>query len=147
MYWLGYLQNAREAGELDWKAIGGTWGCATSRVGKWYPEYEIKIPYDGFHNILEEIAEKSDLLSRYIHKYFYDMKQHASEIFSVVKPGGVIHYIVGNSKFYDVLLPVEAIFAGLFKSVGFVNVSIRTIRKRTSKKELFEFVVSAQKPV
>ena len=37
MYWLGYLQNGREAGELDWQAIGGTWGVATSRLGKWQP--------------------------------------------------------------------------------------------------------------
>lgn len=146
MYWLGYLQNAREAGELDWQAIGGTWGCATSNVGKWKPESDVKIPYDDFYDILDRIAQKSELLSRYIHKYFYDMLQHSQALFNVVKPGGVIHYIVGNSKFYDVMLPVESIFAGLFESVGFVNVSIRTIRKRTSKKELFEFVVSAQKP-
>lgn len=25
-----------------------------------------------------------------------------------------IHYVVGNSKFYDVMLPVEEIFAALF---------------------------------
>ena len=37
MYWLSYLRDGREAGELDWKAIGGTWGIATSRVGKWSP--------------------------------------------------------------------------------------------------------------
>lgn len=146
MYWLGYLENSRDAGELDWKAIGGTWGCATSNVGRWKPEYEVIIPFDGFYSILERIGETSPLLSRYVHKYFYDMVQHSNELFSVVKPGGVIYYIVGNSKFYDVLLPVESIFAALFKSVGFVNVSIRIIRKRTSKKELFEFVVSAQKP-
>ncbi len=146
MYWLGYLKNAREAGELDWKAIGGTWGCATSNLGKWKPEFDVKIPYDDFPDILERIAQKSELLSRYIHKYFYDMGQHSKELFSVVKPGGVVHYIVGNSKFYDVVLPVESIFAALFESVGFLNVSISTIRKRTSKKELFEFVVSAQKP-
>ena len=29
MYWLGYLKDASDAGELDWKAIGGTWGVAT----------------------------------------------------------------------------------------------------------------------
>ncbi len=146
MYWLGYLQNARDAGEMDWKAIGGTWGFATSNVGKWKPEYEVQIPFDGFYSILERIAETSPLLSRYVHKYFYDMVQHSKELFSVVKPGGLIHYIVGNSKFYNVMLPVESIFAGIFASVGFINISIRTIRKRSSKKELFEFVVSAQKP-
>ncbi|MBD2775655.1 DNA methyltransferase [Iningainema tapete] len=146
MYWLGYLQNGRDAGELDWKAIGGTWGCATSNVGKWKPEYDLKISYDGFYTILDNIAQTSELLSRYVHKYFYDMVQHSKEIFKVVKPGGFIHYIVGNSKFYDVMLPVECIFASIFESVGFVNINIRTIRKRTSKKELFEFIVSAQKP-
>lgn len=29
MYWLGLLTNGRNAAELDWKAIGGTWGVAT----------------------------------------------------------------------------------------------------------------------
>lgn len=131
---------------ISFKAIGGTWGCATSNVGKWEPEYDWKISYDGFYTILDNIAQTSELLSRYVHKYFYDMIQHSKEIFKVVKPGGFIHYIVGNSKFYDVMLPVECIFASIFASVGFVNVNIRTIRKRTSKKELFEFIVSAQKP-
>jgi hypothetical protein len=60
-----------------------------------------------------------------------------------LKSGAVIHYIVGNSKFYDVLLPVEEIFACMFRELGFTDVDVRAIRKRTSKKELFEFVVSA----
>ena len=35
MYWLGFLDNGRAAGELDWSAIGGTWGVATSRLIDW----------------------------------------------------------------------------------------------------------------
>ena len=146
MYWLGYLQNGRDAGELDWQAIGGTWGCATSNLGKWKPENDTRISYEDFYTILDGIAQTSELLSRYVHKYFYDMVEHSNELFSVVKPGGSVHYIVGNSKFYNVMIPVESIFAKIFESVSFINISIRTIRKRTSKKELFEFVVSAQKP-
>ncbi len=146
LYWLGYLQDGRQAGELDWQAIGGTWGCATSNVGKWVPACHRPIPYADFSAILNNIAERSPLLSRYVHKYFYDMVEHARELFAVVKPGGTIHYIVGNSKFYDVLLPVEEIFAALFRDAGFAAVQIETIRKRTSKKELYEYVVSAHKP-
>jgi len=145
MYWLGFLETAREASELDWEAIGGTWGFATSRVGKWEPEKVIDIPFSEFPTILSRIAESGDLLSRYVHKYFYDMKGHVAGLFEVVRPGGKIHYIVGNSKFYDVVLPVEHIFAGLFKEAGFTDVEVKTIRKRSSKKELFEFVVSATK--
>ena len=35
MYWLGHLREPGEAGDLDWLAIGGTWGAATSRLAEW----------------------------------------------------------------------------------------------------------------
>jgi hypothetical protein len=37
MYWLRFLDQASDAGELDWTAIGGTWGIATSRLHDWAP--------------------------------------------------------------------------------------------------------------
>lgn len=146
MYWLGYLADGRAAGELDWQAIGGTWGCATSNVGKWKPEPGADVPSDGFNATLESIAKRSPLLSNYVRKYFHDMVAHCESLYAVTKPGATIHYIVGNSKFYDTMLHVESIFAHLFAHVGFSDTAVKAIRKRTSKKELFEFVVSARKP-
>lgn len=146
MYWLGYLNDGREAGELDWKAIGGTWGCATSNVAKWKPGRSMEVPFKGFDGITADISKRSLVLGQYVTKYFYDMTEHCESLFTVVKPGGSIHYIVGNSKFYDIMLPVEDIFAAMFEAAGFTGLTIKTIRKRTSKKELFEFVVSAHKP-
>ncbi|MFN8485648.1 MAG: SAM-dependent methyltransferase [Anaerolineae bacterium] len=146
MYWLGYLKDGREAGHLDWQAIGGTWGVATSKVSKWVSPSDRIIPYENFPEITGRIATQSDVLSRYVHKYFYDMMDHINELFLVAKSGASIHYIVGNSKFYDVLLPVEEIFAALFEASGFRSIRVSPIRKRTSKKELYEYIVSASKP-
>lgn len=146
MYWLRFLQDGREAGELDWKAIGGTWGCATSNLTTWEPGVGAEVPYKDFPRILEGINRHSPVLSRYVHKYFCDVAQHCRELFAVVHPTGTVHYIVGNSKFFDTLLPVESIYAALFKAAGFQNTRVQAIRKRTSKKELYEFVVSAKKP-
>jgi hypothetical protein len=146
MYWLGYLTDGRSAGELDWRAIGGTWGSATSMVAKWEPPSTRPIPYAGMTELLGRIGAESVLLARYVHKYFYDMVDHVESVGELVRQGGTLHYIVGNSKFYDVLLPVEQIFAAIFTAAGLADVEVRTIRKRTSKKELFEFVVSARKP-
>jgi hypothetical protein len=146
MYWLGYLGAARDAGALDWQAIGGTWGAATSNLGRWQPPPDAEVPFAGFAALLARIAEHSPLLSRYVHKYFVDMVEHVASLTGVVAPGGRIHYVVGNSKFYDVLLPVEEIFASLFAAAGLTGVTVRTLRKRTSKKELFEFLVTAQAP-
>jgi hypothetical protein len=149
MYWLGYLADARQAGKLDWEAIGGTWGSATSNLMKWQRPRDVEIPFRGFESLLAAIAganlQSGPILSRYVEKYFCDMVAHVSELYEVVKPGGTIHYIVGNSKFYNVLLPVEAIFASLFSNTGFREPKVEAIRKRTSKKELFEYVVSARK--
>ena len=145
MYWLGYLSDGRQAGELDWKAIGGTWGCATSLVAKWEADPKIEIPWSGFHARVNGIKKRSDLLGRYVHKYFEDAVLHIQSLVRVLASGARVHYVVGNSKFYDVVLPTEEIYASLFSSAGLSGVSIERIRKRTSKKELFEFVVHAKK--
>lgn len=142
MYWLGFLTSGRQAGELDWAAIGGTWGCATSNLQKWSPERHVEIPFADFKRIVSGIRTRSDVLGIYVEKYFYDMWQHVQGIHRLLKPGGHVNYIVGNSKFYEILLPVEQIFAAMFRATGFRNVAVRTLRKRTSKKELYEYLVS-----
>ncbi len=81
-----------------------------------------------------------------MHKYFEDIRGHIEGLRSVLAPGARCHYIVGNSKFYDTMLPVEGIYAALFEDAGFANVRVATIRKRTSKKELYEFIVHAHMP-
>jgi hypothetical protein len=87
MYWLGFLADGRGAGELDWRAIGGTWGCATSNLVRWRPETVTPVPYHGFERILGRIAARSDVLSRYVHKYFLDMTGHCRGLFRCVRPG------------------------------------------------------------
>lgn len=146
MYWLGYLTNGRQAGELDWQAIGGTWGCATSLLNSWTADKSATIPYDGFDRITAEISDRHKALGRYVHKYFQDMVAHVESLKNVLARGARCHYIVGNSKFYDTLLPVEQIFASLFEHTGFRGVRVETLRKRTSKKELFEYCVYAEAP-
>ena len=146
MYWLGYLSERRDAGELDWRAIGGTWGAATSRLGSWRPDPTIEVPFDGFDRIVQRIGKHEPLLARYVERYFEDMTHHAASLARVVVPGGRIQYVVGNSKFYDVLLPAERIFAALFEHAGFVRSNVVVLRKRTSKRELFEYLVEAELP-
>lgn len=148
MYWLGYLKDAREAGELDWQAIGGTWGIATSRLMQWERSGDTYNPAY-FSSILERIASAENasglLLARYVEKYFADMWLHLKSVVSLLASGGEVHYIIGNSTFYHVLLPVEQIYRDMLLELGLIDVSIKVLRKRNSKKELFEYEVTGRK--
>jgi len=147
MYWLGYLKNSRQAGEMDWEAIGGTWGIATSRLSKWKRNSSAFSPLY-LERIIKAISESDtvsgSLLSKYIDKYFEDIWQHLVSAKKIMKPKSAINYIVGNSKFYDIVVPVEQIYRDMLKEAGFKKVEVRILRKRNSKKELFEFQVSAR---
>ena len=147
MYWLGFLDNAREAGELDWSAIGGTWGIATSRLMDWQSP-EKAFSHALLDSALEGIANSENknglLLATYVAKYFSDMWEHLNSLLPVLREDSEVHYIVGNSTFYGVLLPVERLYAAMLKRLGFTDVKWHAIRKRNSKKELFEFDVSAR---
>lgn len=145
MYWLKYLGDRKAAGVLDWRAIGGTWGSATSNLGSWQPSPPMHPPPPKLEPCLAAIAETSPLLSTYVRKYFHDMGAHIDSLERVLRPGGTASFVVGNSKFYDVLVPVEQLLATQFEQAGFQKVEIETLRKRTSKKELYEYLVTATK--
>jgi predicted methyltransferase len=146
MYWLGYLLSGRDAGELDWQAIGGTWGIATSRLTDW------ERPTDYFKTktldkVIDKIAlsdnKNSKVLSKYVEKYFYDMWLHFKGLPTILCSNAEVHYIVGNSTFYGNLVPAELMYVEMLKELGFTNVKAQPIRKRNSKKDLIEFDVTA----
>ncbi len=76
-------------------------------------------------------------------KYVDDMWVHFCSLVKLLDAESELHYIVGNSVFYGVLLPVEQLYAAMLERLGFRDIECRPIRKRNSKKELFEFDVSA----
>jgi len=147
MYWLRFLENGRDAGDLDWLAIGGTWGVATSRLNDWKPE-ENAYTFQELEETLTQIARPSNangiLLASYVRKYCVDMAKHFAELRTILAPGARLHYIVGNSTFYGELLSVEKVYAHIMAELGFTDIEVRPIRKRNSKKELVEFDVSAR---
>lgn len=145
MYWLGFLSNGRDAGELDWSAIGGTWGVATSRLSDWKRSGKI-FEYPQLDETLKEISHAKNkhgtVLANYVTKYFDDIWEHLQSLPPVLSPNAEVHYVVGNSTFYGSLISTEKIYADMLTKLGFRNVKCEAIRKRNSKKELVEFDVT-----
>lgn len=149
MYWMRYLDQASDAGTLDWKAIGGTWGTATSKLSSWTPE--VATPID------EQLAAVCGLISRdgskngpllatYVRKYHHDMWLHFQAITPHVKHGGRVSYIIGNSTFYKHEVPAHEWYAAMLRALGYSEVTVATIRKRNSNKALFEYDVTGTRP-
>ena len=149
MYWLRFLTLAEEAGDLDWRAIGGTWGAATSKLHRWQPETETPV-----NDVLAEVCERiaadggrnGPLLATYVRKYHHDMWLHFQAITARVKRGGSVSYIVGNSTFYGHEVPAQDWYAVMLRELGYADVEVKVIRKRNSNKALFEYDVSGRRP-
>lgn len=147
MYWLGFLSNGRDAGELDWKAIGGTWGIATSRLTEWNRSTE-HFKSERLTRALDQIAHADNrsgvILANYVAKYFDDMWAHFQGLTPVLASAAELHYIVGNSTFYGTVVSTELLYAEMLEALGFTEIECRAIRKRNSKKELVEYDVVAR---
>ena len=145
MYWTGFLGGSRTAGELDWQAIGGTWGVATSRLKDWRPHIS-DLPaeiYATSKAIEGADGKNAALMSTYVLKYFHDMHEHFTNLRDILAPGARLVYIVGNSSFYGVQVDTAHLLARSLESLGYKGIESRIIRKRNSKKELFEYRLSA----
>jgi hypothetical protein len=147
MYWLRFLSTGRQAGELDWEAIGGTWGIATSRLAQWASCGSRSPP--GLAAVLKKIraanARNGRLLANYVQKYFEEMFEHLTAMLSLLKPGAAAHYIVGNSFFYGHEVRAQELLAHQMSDLGLREVSVVALRKRNSKQGLLEFQVSGRR--
>ncbi len=145
MYWTKFLDTAREAGELDWKAIGGTWGVATSRLYDWKSK-RLELP-ESLQRVVSQILETKEknalLMANYVWRYFHDMHLHFQNLRKSLQKGAVLSYIVGNSSFYGVQVHTEKLLEDSLKSLGYTNIGNLCVRKRNSKKELYEYCVYA----
>lgn len=145
MYWTKFIDQAKEAGELDWLAIGGTWGIATSRLNSWTIE-EKALPEKIFSTV-EKIhmseGKNSHILATYVLKYFHDMHLHLSSIRSILKNGSELHYIVGNSTFFGNMVDTAALLSDSMRLLGYSKIRSEIVRKRNCNKALYEYCISA----
>jgi DNA methylase len=145
MYWTKFINEAKEAGELDWLAIGGTWGVATSRLNSWTME-EQNLPENIFSTVRKikmSDGKNSNLLAIYVLKYFHDIHLHLSSLRSILKNGAELHYIVGNSTFFGNMVDTAALFSDSMRILGYSNIHSKIVRKRNCNKALYEYCVSA----
>ena len=140
LFFFDFIGSARDVGQLETDAIGGTWGKATSVLSAGVkPKNELVAkllkPY------IRDIHNRGNLMAHYVTKYFNDLYDHAGEIEKVCEPRCRLAYVIGNSKFYDSPLPSDEILAGIFGHFGFSLDRIDKMRKRQSKSGLHEAVV------
>ena len=147
MYWLDFLHTPDEAGILDWKTIGGTWGKATSNLAAWKMKTDLLPDY--LFGIAERISsaenKSASLMAKYVLKYFDDIAMHMKSAYVAIQNGGTVHYIAGNSSFYGNIVPTDEIYKSILSVVGFKDVKSIVVRKRNCNKALYEYWISAKK--
>lgn len=147
MYWTKFINISKEAGELDWNAIGGTWGIATSRLNEWEPNNS---PFsDSLEESIKKISKADNkhakVMAKYVQKYFHDIFDHFKTIKPILASNAKLHYIIGNSTFYGVEVASDIIYMDILRKLGFKNIGSEIVRKRNSKKGLFEYLITAEK--
>ena len=146
MYWLKFLSTGEEAGELDWKAIGGTWGSATSKLHSWKQVNPV-LPerlMDTCGRIEQGDEKNGRTMALYVRKFFDDMCLHLSNLRVRLNENASINYILGNSSFYGNYVETDLIIEEMLQSLGYKDVKSTVIRKRNSKSNLFEYNITAK---
>jgi DNA modification methylase len=145
MYWVKFLKNGSDAGALDWEAIGGTWGTATSNLKNWTPTNH-NLP-SRLYDVCEKIGKCEDknaeVMSKYVHKYFDNIYSHLLKMSFLLKQNAKVNYIVGNSSFYGHFVETQDFIAESMKQIGYKQTKINTIRRRNTKKGLLEYNVKS----
>ncbi len=139
LHFMELLDNIREATEIDLRAIGGTWGRATSVLQKeLIPVPDDIKPYLCYY---DELKNKNKLMCNYATKYFIYMWNHIKLVKQTTKNKFQGAYIVGNSRLSGIEIFTESILGKIFQHEEFKVDKIISFRKRGGKKRLYETAI------
>jgi hypothetical protein len=147
LYFFEIFKEPIEAGLLDCKTIGGTWGKATSIL----QDGEISACCDVIQEVVGPICNtirkhneadpRANLMANYVMKYFNMMYKHLQELAFVARANCRCAYVVGNSRIKGVDVPTDTILGNMFESLSFKVKRIVRIRKRIGRRNIYEAIV------
>jgi len=140
LFFFDFIKDAKSVGEMEIEAIGCTWGKATSVLMNGV-EPANKLVEELLAPFTARVNGDGRLMANYVVKYFNNIFEHAEGISKVCRQHAKLAYVIGNSKFFDHPLPSDEILAGIFGYFGFALDGISKMRRRQSKRGLYESVV------
>jgi DNA modification methylase len=69
--------------------------------------------------VVNELSKKDDRMAKEVANYFNDMEAVGKEMYRIVKKGGHVCIVIGNTTFKDVKINSAEVFFYILKSVGF----------------------------
>lgn len=147
MYMLGFMKSKREAGLLDQRTVGGTWGIATSELAKGVILPANQAVSDVMKEIVEELRLRDNLMANYVVHYFNRLSQQIIEMNRILAPSARTAYVVGNSRIKGTYIETDVLLAKIVERLGldYKVFDIHRFRLRHSGVKLYESIVYAQK--
>ena len=145
LYILDMISVAKEASDIDRKTIGGTWGTATSELGKGVYAPINTAVLEALNGVHERIALQDQLMANYVVHYFNRLAKHLIAISPKLKTNAKLAYVVGNSWIKGEYVATDVILAKIFEGVlqGCKVDHLHRFRRRHSGKKLYETIVYA----
>jgi DNA modification methylase len=146
---LGYLKNSKDNRDLRSKTL-------RSHVQSQWESAALKVDSIKLKEIHAELHQKKDLLwnkniPNMVLAYFKDMEDILTESFRLLKDGGKLIMVVGDSKYVDVLIDVSVVLTDIATNIGYTKIVNKEVRKmRTSAqqgggKHLGEWIIELSK--
>jgi hypothetical protein len=146
LFFLDLVPNAAAVGEIEWQAMGGTWGRATSALQR--PHVPDTPEVAGLMApLLPALRAAHPLMANYGVRYFNDLWLHVRALDGVMARHARLAYVIGNCKLGGVEIPVAEWLLRLFELAGWraMGQGIHHMRRRNSRSGLVESVVFVER--
>lgn len=146
LFFLDLVPDAAAVGELEWQAMGGTWGRATSALLR---PHEPETPEVAglMAPLLPALRAAHPLMANYAVRYFNDLWLHVRALDRAMARHARMAYVIGNCKLGGVEVPVAEWLLRLFELTGWraMGQGIHHMRRRNSRAGLVESAVFVER--